>query len=308
MTTLSQLLQVARYSAELLIDARATAAEAPLWDDSRDGLWWCDIRRPSLHFWSMSRPAKMWDMPSVIGFVALDENNAVVVGLADGLHLFEPESGAMTFLFHPEPELPDSRLNEGRVDHQGRLWFGTMQDKGLTTIGSLWCWAPGSDATRVFSNVQIPNGLSFDKSTGHATFADNGDRRILRFPVDDPAEATTFLAPDGAPGEPDGCAIDAAGNVWNARFGAGCVVRITPDGEVDQIVDVPAANVAGICFGGPKRDNLVITTLRVRMSAADLVQMPLSGGLFTHRPDIAGAPEPRMKPISVNQPTGEPDT
>mgnify|MGYP002632352458 CR=1 FL=1 len=285
--------------AEVLIPAQALAAENPVWDADRGGLWWIDVRAPRLHFWSTNAPARQWDMPSPIGFVALGDEGQVVVGLVDGVCILDCNTGNLDHLFHPEPELADTRLNEGRVDPDGRLWFGLMQDAGLTPIGALFRWAPGAPPERVFSGVSIPNGLSFDAKTRQATFADNADGRVLRFDMDHPRTPCTLLAADAAPGEPDGCAIDADGNIWSARFRAGCAVRITRKGVVDEVVRLPAPNVAGLCFAGRDLDLLVITTLRVRMTEAELQSHPLAGNLFVCRPTVPGAPEARVKGLQA---------
>lgn len=284
-------------TAELYLDARALGGESPVWDDRRDGLWWVDVRAPSLHFHPAAGAPRRWDMPSPIGFVALADAG-VVVGLVAGVHRFDPETGALRFLFHPDPDTPGTRLNEGRVDPQGRLWFGVMEDKGRTPIGSLWRWAPGAAPVCLRRNVHIPNGLSFNAATGRASFADNADGRVLLIDMDAPDREETLLPACAAPGEPDGCALDAEGHVWSARFSAGCVVRIAPSGLIERSIAVPAPNVAGLCFGGPDRHTLFITSLRVRMSEGDLAQWPLSGGLFRYRAPAPGVAEHRLTHVT----------
>lgn len=280
-------------TAELFLDAKALGGESPVWDVTRGGLWWVDVRAPSLHFNADTGAAQRWDMPSPIGFVALAERG-VIVGLVEGVHHFDPDAGALTFLFHPDPDTPGTRLNEGRVDPRGRLWFGVMEDKGRTPIGSLWRWTPGAAPECLRRAVHIPNGLSFNAATGQASFADNADGRVLLLDIDAPSRQQVLLPADGAPGEPDGCALDADGFVWNARFSAGCVVRISATGEIERVIKVPAPNVAGICFGGSDMRTLFITSLRVRMIETDLARCPQAGGIFTVRAPIPGVPEHRL--------------
>lgn len=284
-------------TAELFLDAKALGGESPVWDPGRDGLWWVDVRAPSLHFNHASGNSIRWDMPSPIGFVALADRG-VIVGLVAGVHHFDPETGALAFLFHPDPDLPGTRLNEDRVDPQGRLWFGVMEDKGRRPIGSLWRWMPGEAPECLRRAVHIPNGLSFNAVTGQASFADNADGRVLLLDMAEPSRQRTLLAADGAPGEPDGCALDAEGFVWNARFSAGCVVRIAPSGAIERTIEVPVPNVAGICFGGGDGRTLFITSLRVRMTEEDLVRFPHAGGLFTYRAPARGVAEHCLTHVS----------
>ena len=89
--------------AEVLIPAQALAAENPVWDADRGGLWWIDVRAPRLHFWSTNAPARQWDMPSPIGFVALGDEGQVVVGLVDGVCILDCNTGNLDHLFILSP-------------------------------------------------------------------------------------------------------------------------------------------------------------------------------------------------------------
>jgi sugar lactone lactonase YvrE len=61
---------------------------------------------------------------------------------------------------------------------------------------------------------------------------------------------------------PDGLAVDVEGGIWVALFGAGEVRRYTPDGHVDEVVEVPTPAVTSCAFGGPDLGELYITTGR----------------------------------------------
>lgn len=71
----------------------------------------------------------------------------------------------------------------------------------------------------------------------------------------------------------------------------GCVVRFTPDGRIDRIVEVPASRVTMCAFGGADYRTLFITTANEGMSAAEKEAEPLAGGLFAIHLDVAGLPE-----------------
>lgn len=52
-------------------------------------------------------------------------------------------------------------------------------------------------------------------------------------------------------GWPDGLCVDTQGGVWSARWGAGKVIRISPEGVVDVVIDFPQAwNMTSCVFGG----------------------------------------------------------
>jgi sugar lactone lactonase YvrE len=54
--------------------------------------------------------------------------------------------------------------------------------------------------------------------------------------------------------------MDESGCVWIAAIAAGQVVRLTPDGRQDLVLEAPAPYVASLCFGGSDlRDMYVVT-------------------------------------------------
>jgi sugar lactone lactonase YvrE len=50
---------------------------------------------------------------------------------------------------------------------------------------------------------------------------------------------------------PDGMAIDESGGIWLAVIGAGKIVRLTPAGDEDLVLDVPMPWVSALLTGSP---------------------------------------------------------
>jgi sugar lactone lactonase YvrE len=93
-------------------------------------------------------------------------------------------------------------------------------------------------------------------------------------------------------GSPDGAVIDSEGFMWNARWGAGSVVRIAPDGTLDRVVKVPGASqVTCPSLGGKDLKTLFITTARENMTDEQLATEPNSGSVFAIEVDVPGQPE-----------------
>ena len=77
--------------------------------------------------------------------------------------------------------------------------------------------------------------------------------------------------------------------MWVAVYGGGCVVRFTPDGAEDAVLDVPASQVTSLCFGGADRRDLYVVT-------ADNTQEPaLAGTIFRTRSSTPGLPVPAAR-------------
>lgn len=74
-------------------------------------------------------------------------------------------------------------------------------------------------------------------------------------------------------GWPDGMCNDTDGGVWTARWGAGKVIRLTPSGEVDVVIDFPRAwNITSCVFGGEhcRMHNLLTTRTPVGRPLRDI--------------------------------------
>uniref|UniRef100_UPI003C7A919F SMP-30/gluconolactonase/LRE family protein n=1 Tax=Pseudomonas veronii TaxID=76761 RepID=UPI003C7A919F len=73
---------------------------------------------------------------------------------------------------------------------------------------------------------------------------------------------STFAKDDTSGGcAADGCTVDAEGCLWQALVYAGKLVRYTPDGHVDRIIQMPVKKVTSLTFGGPNFDTLFVTSM-----------------------------------------------
>lgn len=123
-------------------------------------------------------------------------------------------------------------------------------------------------------------------------FADTPDREIVAFDYSSEGEPLsqrrTLASFADEPGLPDGSCVDAEGGVWNAEWEGRRVVRIAPDGKIDQVIAVPVWKPTCCAFGGANLDTLFITTSRLMSDEKTLANEPQSGGLFAVKPGVRG--------------------
>ncbi|SQC41235.1 Senescence marker protein-30 [Klebsiella pneumoniae] len=62
-------------------------------------------------------------------------------------------------------------------------------------------------------------------------------------------------------GAADGATVDSEGYLWNALVYAGKLVRYTPEGKVDRIIEMPVKKVTSVMFGGENLDVLYVTSM-----------------------------------------------
>ena len=111
----------------------------------------------------------------------------------------------------------------------------------------------------------------------------------------------TRSAGPGKTALPDGSVIDSEGNLWNAQFGRGRVVRYDAKGNETLVVNVPVPHVTCLAFGGPDRRHIFITNAsRKVMTPGEQADLPegYAGGLFVAKvPDgEPGGPQDEDEP------------
>jgi sugar lactone lactonase YvrE len=99
-----------------------------------------------------------------------------------------------------------------------------------------------------------------------------------------------FLDFGPLPGRPDGACVDEAGCYWIACVGGAAVLRATPDGAVDRIVDVPVLRPTMPAFGGADLATMFITSIAARDPEVD--GPGPHGAIFAFAPGVRGLPEP----------------
>jgi sugar lactone lactonase YvrE len=183
------------------------------------------------------------------------------------------------------------RMNDGGCDPQGRFYCGSMAYDAASGRGRFYRFAADGSAEVVFDRVTISNGFAFAPSGDTAYYVDTPTQRIDVLDYD-PDRGLSRRRPFAEihldEGCPDGIAVDSAGGVWVACWGAGAVRRFAPDGSLDAVVQVPgAAQVSACTLGGPDLDHLFITTSRVGLDPAEAGQ---GGAVFVVRDVVPGQP------------------
>jgi sugar lactone lactonase YvrE len=261
--------------------------EGPVWDEA-GYLWWVDIKAPALHRYRLEGgEVRSWPLPEPVGFAALRTQGGLILGLASGFALFEPDTGELQRLFDPEPQSPQNRLNDGKCDPEGRLWAGTMHDPETEPAGHLYRLDADLNLERFDMGFVVTNGPAWSGDGRTFYFSDSAQRRIWAFDFDmdagRPGARRLFAQLEPAEGHPDGQCVDADDHLWSAAWNGARVARRRPDGGLDREVALPVPLVTSCCFGGPGLDILFVTTARVGLTPAELEAAPLAGGLFAVR-------------------------
>ncbi len=271
--------------------------EGILWDSRRAALWWTDIQGRKLHRydWSSGK-IQVLDAPERVGsFGLVADSEDLIAAFAGGIALYHPHRRSVTWLARPEAVTPGIRFNDGRVDRRGRFWCGTMvEGKHPALSGCLYSIGAARELRCHLEGVKISNSLCMSPDGTQLYFADSPTRTIGAYELLEPegilGKHRIFAqTPHGA--FPDGATIDADGCLWSAHWGAGVVVRYTPDGRIDRTLNVPTSQPSCVCFAGPDLDVLCITSARENLEPSRLEAEPNAGDVFLYRAGVQGLPE-----------------
>ena len=279
--------------------------EGAVWHAAHEAVYWVDINRFLVHRYTLEDECvRSWFFDEPVTAVALtDRPETLVQVLGSGVILWQPERDQRSdAIFHLEG-WPKVRLNDARPDTRGSLWLGSMRNNvdanGSAGAvggrdGKLFRLDPDGTVTIWREQIGVANTVAWSPGQRCFYFADSLANTIWAYDYspDDGSIANERPFLTGfARGLPDGSCVDAEGFLWNCRFGGGCVVRVAPDGGIDQVVEMPVKNITTCTFGGRDRKTLYVTTARMESAPGDR----LAGGLFAIETDVAGQAENQFR-------------
>lgn len=159
-------------------------------------------------------------------------------------------------------------LNDLTVDARGNVYWTDPEGSSLDKpVGRLYRVRPDGRVERIATGLAFPNGIEVDPASKFLYVIESQSKKILRYPL--PADNELLGKPElfydlGGSGG-DGCAFDAAGNLWVADFHRpdtkkGRITVLSPEAKVLAYLPMPSAVVSNIAFGGVNHDEIFCTT------------------------------------------------
>lgn len=265
--------------------------EGPYWDVKTQTLFLVDIPGKTIHkYVPATKQFTTAHVEGPVSFILPVEGTTDQFVITKGRQLIKIEWDGVNdnvkeleVLTETDKDVPTNRINDGKADPLGRVWFGTMgrEFEGFEFEmhkGSLFSYSKNKKLHVHDKPISLSNGLEWNPSLKKFYYIDTLEKRIVEYDYDLNNGTISNKKPiftfekHNIDGLPDGMTIDTDGNLWVAAFNGSSVLKIDPR-KPETLLDtltLPAKQITSVAFGGPNLDELYVTSARVGgLTAAD---------------------------------------
>ena len=243
---------------------RCHLGEGPLWDPQEQVLYWVDSLEPAL-YWLDFRfdRVRHCQLPGdTVGSLAVREQGGLVLAMDQGFYTFSPQFEKASLIALPLSGREGIRFNDGKVDPFGHFVSGAMNvdfEQGGENC-KMYRLTPELEVVEILDGFTCFNGPCFSQDGETLYVTGRGEYTAIEAfdygPGQVPRNGRTLIECN-----PDGATVDADGYIWSAQWDDACIIRISPQGEIDTRIDIPGQLVSSVMFGGPDLDLIYVTTV-----------------------------------------------
>ena len=266
--------------------------EGTLWVKEHNSIYFVDIKKKRINILNTkNQKRKIIHLNKQIGFLAHIKKNIFILGLERELRIIDLKSKKIIKSILIENNLPQNRINDGKTDHMGRLWFGTMDNPERSIKkGSLYCLDKNLKLHKVDSNYFITNGPVFlDDNNFYHT--DSRSKVIYKIKINKNVKIIKkkiFIKLKSDEGSPDGMTLDNKKNLWVCHFNGACISVFDKKGTKIHKINFPAKNITNCTFGGKNNKELFVSSATKSMLRKDYKEYRYSGSLFSIKTNMSG--------------------
>ena len=271
---------------------RCTLGEGTLWVKEHNSIYFVDIKKKKICSLNIkNKKKKIFKVNKEVGFIAHIKDHIFILGLQGELRIQNLKSKKVLKSIPIEPKIKLNRINDGKTDPAGNLWFGTMDNlERKIEKGSLYKLDKNLKLTRVDKNYRITNGPAFiDKYNFYHT--DSPKKTIYKIKINKNNKIISkkiFKKLTPEEGVPDGMTLDKNKNLWVAHFRGACVSVFNNKAKLIHRIKFPAKNITNCAFGGKNNKELYVSTATKGMNKADLRKFRYSGFFFCVKTNAKG--------------------
>ena len=271
---------------------RCTLGEGTLWVKEHNSIYFVDIKKKKICSLNIkNKKKKIFKVNKEVGFIAHIKDHIFILGLQGELRIQNLKSKKVLKSIPIEPKIKLNRINDGKTDPAGNLWFGTMDNlERKIEKGSLYKLDKNFKLIKVDKNYRITNGPAFiDQYNFYHT--DSPKKTIYKIKINKNNKIVSkkiFKKLSPEEGSPDGMTLDKNKNLWVAHFHGACISVFNKKAKLIHRIQFPAKNITNCAFGGKNTKELYVSTATKGMSKADLRKFRYSGFFFSVKTNAKG--------------------
>tara|TARA_B100000575_G_scaffold242632_1_gene206072 strand:- start:1124 stop:2035 length:912 start_codon:yes stop_codon:yes gene_type:complete len=278
---------------------RCTLGEGTLWIKEHNSIYFVDIKNKKIFSFNIkNKKKKIFKVDKEVGFIAHIKKYIFIIGLQGEIRIQNLKSKKILKSIPIEKNYKLNRINDGKTDPAGNLWFGTMDNlERKIEKGSLYKVDKNLTITKIDKNYRITNGPAFiDQYNFYHT--DSSKKKIYKIKINKKNKIISkkifkrFSIKDGVP---DGMTLDKNKNLWVAHFHGACISVFNKNAKLIHKINFPAKNITNCAFGGKNNKELFVTTATKGMYKKDLQKFRYSGFLFSVKTNINGILQKKFK-------------
>ena len=277
---------------KILWKLKSKLGEGTLWVKDHNSIYFVDIKKKTINSLNIKKnKKKIYRVNKEIGFLAHIKNNIFVLGLQGEIRIQNLKTKKIFKTIPIESKIKLNRINDGKTDPAGNLWFGTMDNlERKIEKGSLYKLDKNLSLTKIDKNYRITNGPAFiDKLNFYHT--DSSKRKIYKIKINRNnkiLDKKIFKKFSNKVGVPDGMTLDNNKNLWVAHYHGACISVFNSKGKLIHRIQFQAKNITNCTFGGINNNELFVTSATKGMNSADLRKFRYSGSLFSVKTNCKG--------------------
>jgi sugar lactone lactonase YvrE len=266
--------------------------EGTLWVKDQNSIFFVDIKKKRIFSLNIkTKKKKIFKINKEIGFIAHFKKQIFILGLQGEIRIQNLKTKKILKSINIEPKIKLNRINDGKTDPKGNLWFGTMDNlERKIEKGSLYKLDKNLNLKKIDKNYRITNGPAFiDQFNFYHT--DSGKKIIYKIKINKKNEIikkNIFKKFTFNEGSPDGMTLDKNNNLWVAHYHGACVSVFDSKAKLIHRIQLSAKNITNCAFGGQNNNELFITSATKGMNKAELRKFRYSGFLFSVKTNTKG--------------------
>ncbi len=286
---------------KVIWNSKCFLGEGVLWVKEHNSIYFVDIKKKKIYSINIiNKKKKIYKTNKEIGFLAHIKDHFFALGFQKEIKIQNLKTKNIVKSIPIETNIKLNRINDGKTDLLGRLWFGTMDNLERNyKKGSLYCLDKELILKKVDKNYIITNGPAFE-SNNSFYHTDSRRKIIFKIQINKELKITKkriFKKFSKKEGSPDGMTLDQNKNLWVCHYKGGCISIFNKFGKRIKMLKLPAKNITNCSFGGKNNSDLFVTTARRGMKTEDIKNYYLSGSLFKIKTNTKGLYHKKFKTL-----------